>query len=145
MLLQVITRHVGADSVRDQFRREAIADGVDKVIFTGSSANGRDVLAVLDAHPAELVVAARRLLADPDAARAAGLVAREAALARHGLARFLADWDAVFAEAGDNVVGQHLSTRDHLGYVVTDATESLSSGSLQRLRDDEHCLWVRTG
>ncbi|GAA3575064.1 glycosyltransferase [Microlunatus spumicola] len=48
--------------------------------------------------PADLVVAARRLLADPDAARAAGLVAREAALARHGLDRFLADWDAVFAD-----------------------------------------------
>ena len=27
---------------------------------------------------------------------------------------------------------------------VTDATAPLSAGSLQRLRDDEHCLWVRT-
>ena len=36
--------------------------------------------------PVELVAAARRLLADPDEARACGLVAREAALARHGLA-----------------------------------------------------------
>ncbi|SDV03840.1 Glycosyl transferases group 1 [Microlunatus sagamiharensis] len=48
--------------------------------------------------PAELVTAARRLLADPDAARAAGLVAREAALERHGLDRFLADWDRVLAD-----------------------------------------------
>jgi hypothetical protein len=49
--------------------------------------------------PEELVAAARRLLADPDEARACGLVAREAALERHGLGRFLADWDRVFAEA----------------------------------------------
>ena len=48
--------------------------------------------------PAELVAAAHRLLADPDAARAAGLVAREAALERHGLDRFLADWDRVLAD-----------------------------------------------
>ena len=49
--------------------------------------------------PDVLVAAAARLLADPDEARACGLVAREAALARHGLARFLDDWDAVLAEA----------------------------------------------
>ena len=48
--------------------------------------------------PDVLVAAARRLLADPDEARAAGLVAREAALARHGLERFLADWDRVFTD-----------------------------------------------
>ena len=47
--------------------------------------------------PDVLVRAARRLLADPDEARAAGLVAREAALERHGLDRFLADWDRVLA------------------------------------------------
>ena len=40
----------------------------------------------ISADPVELVAAARRLLADPDEARACGLVAREAALARHGLA-----------------------------------------------------------
>jgi glycosyltransferase involved in cell wall biosynthesis len=37
----------------------------------------------------------RRLLADPDEARERGLVARDAALARYGLKRFLADWDEV--------------------------------------------------
>ncbi|MEI4281188.1 glycosyltransferase [Klenkia terrae] len=42
-----------------------------------------------------LVEGARRLLADPDAARAAGEVARAAALDRFGLARFLADADAL--------------------------------------------------
>ena len=49
-----------------------------------------------------------------------------------------------FAEAGDNVVGQHLSTRDRLGYVVTDASEPLSAEALATLRASEHCVWVRT-
>ena len=56
----------------------------------------------------------------------------------------LAKVNALLAEEGDNVTGQLLSTRDGLGYVVTDATQPLSPGSLDRLRDDEHCLWVRT-
>lgn len=43
----------------------------------------------------ELVRAARELIADPDAARAAGEAARTHALERFGLARFLTDWDAV--------------------------------------------------
>ncbi|MBE2320051.1 glycosyltransferase [Solirubrobacter sp. CPCC 204708] len=37
----------------------------------------------------------QRLLADPDEARERGLIARDAALARYGLQRFLADWDEV--------------------------------------------------
>ena len=41
----------------------------------------------------ELVTAARRFLADPDAARRAGQVAREAVLQRYSLRRFLDDWD----------------------------------------------------
>jgi hypothetical protein len=45
-----------------------------------------------------LLTAARRLLHDPDAAREAGTRARAAALARFGLARFLAEWDAVLKE-----------------------------------------------
>jgi glycosyltransferase involved in cell wall biosynthesis len=40
-----------------------------------------------------LEAALRRLVADPDEARAMGARAREAALARYGLERFLADWD----------------------------------------------------
>jgi glycosyltransferase involved in cell wall biosynthesis len=39
--------------------------------------------------------ALRRLVADPDEAHAMGARARAAALARYGLARFLADWDAL--------------------------------------------------
>ena len=56
----------------------------------------------------------------------------------------LATVNALLAEEGDNVTGQHLSTRGSLGYVVTDATAPLSASALQRLREHEHCLWVRT-
>ncbi len=43
----------------------------------------------------ELVREARRLVEDPDEAARRGAVAREAALARYGLPRFLSDWDEV--------------------------------------------------
>jgi hypothetical protein len=45
-----------------------------------------------------LTRAVRRLLADPAEAAAAGKVARQAALARYGLARFLHDWDRLLKE-----------------------------------------------
>jgi hypothetical protein len=45
-----------------------------------------------------LTGAVRRLLADPAEAAAAGRVARQAALARFGLARFLHDWDRLLKE-----------------------------------------------
>jgi len=45
-----------------------------------------------------LVDALRRLVDDPEHARAMGKAAREIALARHGLPRFLADWDRVLAD-----------------------------------------------
>jgi Glycosyl transferases group 1 len=41
---------------------------------------------------------ARRLVGDPEEARLRGKVAREAALRRFGLGRFLADWDALLEE-----------------------------------------------
>jgi glycosyltransferase involved in cell wall biosynthesis len=44
-----------------------------------------------------LIDALRALLADPEEARWRGKAAREAALARFGLARFLADWDSLLA------------------------------------------------
>jgi Glycosyl transferases group 1 len=46
----------------------------------------------------ELLRAAGRLLANPEEARRRGAAAREAALARYNLARFLADWDTVLAD-----------------------------------------------
>jgi glycosyltransferase involved in cell wall biosynthesis len=45
-----------------------------------------------------LAQAVHRFVADPDAARAAGLAAREAALERYGLERFLSDWDQLLEE-----------------------------------------------
>jgi hypothetical protein len=54
---------------------------------------------VLSTDPDVLVDAARRFVADPDLARAYGAKARQAALDRYGLARFLHDWDRVLAES----------------------------------------------
>ena len=45
-----------------------------------------------------LAAAARRLLADPEAATLMGKAGREAALARYGLRRFLGDWDRLLEE-----------------------------------------------
>jgi D-3-phosphoglycerate dehydrogenase / 2-oxoglutarate reductase len=56
----------------------------------------------------------------------------------------LARLNSLFAEDEDNVIGQHLSTRDDLGYVVTDSAAPLSVGAVNRLRSSEHCLWTRT-
>jgi Glycosyl transferases group 1 len=53
---------------------------------------------VLTTDPDELVRAARRLVDDPAEAQRLGKAARESALARYGLARFLGDWDRVLAE-----------------------------------------------
>ncbi|MFL6136296.1 MAG: glycosyltransferase [Frankiaceae bacterium] len=45
-----------------------------------------------------LVEATKALVHDPELARAMGKAAREAALARYGLPRFLADWEQVLAD-----------------------------------------------
>lgn len=52
----------------------------------------------ISANVDELVAAAARLLADPDEARERGRFARKTAIERYGLARFLADWDALIQE-----------------------------------------------
>ena len=52
---------------------------------------------------AELVAAARLLLSDRDEAARRGRNARRAARERYGLNRFLADWDAAFADVGELV------------------------------------------
>ena len=46
----------------------------------------------------ELIRVTRRLIEDPEEARLRGKAAREAALARYGLARFLRDWDELMQE-----------------------------------------------
>lgn len=54
---------------------------------------------VVSSDPAVLAAAARRWLADPAEAAERGAAAREHALGRFGLARFLADWDDVLDDA----------------------------------------------
>ncbi len=53
---------------------------------------------VLSTDVDELRAGLRRLIGNPDEARACGEAARRAALERFGLARFLDDWDALLAE-----------------------------------------------
>ncbi|MEE2523544.1 glycosyltransferase [Pseudarthrobacter sp. J75] len=67
---------------------------------------------------AELQRCAALLLKDPEEARRRGLAAREAALARYGLARFLFDWDTILADPAPG------STRIH-GAVTSSATPAL--------------------
>ncbi|WP_323960336.1 glycosyltransferase [Arthrobacter sp. JZ12] len=55
---------------------------------------------------AELREAVRRLVKDPVEARARGEIARQTALERYGLSKFLAAWDQVLAEASRGAVGQ---------------------------------------
>src|SRR5206468_2146678 len=51
---------------------------------------------VVSSDPGKLVEAAVEMVRDPARAAAAGAAAREAALARYGLPRFLSAWDDVF-------------------------------------------------
>ncbi len=49
---------------------------------------------VVSTRPDELAAAVWRFVHDPSEAQSVGAAARESALSRYGLARFLADWDA---------------------------------------------------
>ncbi|WP_445442642.1 glycosyltransferase [Clavibacter sp. km1a] len=60
----------------------------------------------ISADPADLVRVARLLAEDPDEAARRGRVAREAALARYSLGRFLRDMDAVLQDAVDAAAGR---------------------------------------
>jgi glycosyltransferase involved in cell wall biosynthesis len=53
---------------------------------------------VVSNRPDVLAGTLRRLMADPEEARVLGKAAREAALSRFGLDRFLSDWDALLTE-----------------------------------------------
>lgn len=57
-----------------------------------------DGAGVVSTRVDRLAEAVRGFLAEPDRARATGVVARRAALERFGLERFLDDWDRVLAE-----------------------------------------------
>jgi glycosyltransferase involved in cell wall biosynthesis len=52
---------------------------------------------VVSTRPEELAAAVWRFVHDPSEAQVVGAAARDAALARYGLGRFLADWDARLA------------------------------------------------
>jgi hypothetical protein len=61
---------------------------------------------IRSSDPERLRDGLRRLVEDRDAAAAAGRAARDAALARFGIARFLAEWDAVL----DRVTNDHAAS-----------------------------------
>jgi len=65
-------------------------------------------------------------------------------LLHHNVPGVLAALNAAFADAGDNVIDQHLSTKDQLGYVVADTSDPLSVAALEQLRSADYCLWART-
>jgi glycosyltransferase involved in cell wall biosynthesis len=52
---------------------------------------------VISTRPEDLLEAIRHFMSDADHARVVGSVAREVALARYGLARFLSEWDDLLA------------------------------------------------
>lgn len=56
----------------------------------------------------------------------------------------LAEFTALVAATGDNVIGQQLATRGDLGYVVADTAGPLSASSVEKLSGSESCLWIRT-
>jgi glycosyltransferase involved in cell wall biosynthesis len=61
---------------------------------------------VLTTRPEALAAAVWRFVHDPAEAQAVGAAAREAALARYGLGRFLADWDARLTAYTESSVGE---------------------------------------
>ncbi len=69
---------------------------------------------------------------------------RRLAILHRNVPGVLADLNATFAAAGDNVVDQLLSTKDNLGYVVIDAAEPLSTDALDQIRAKDYCVWART-
>jgi glycosyltransferase involved in cell wall biosynthesis len=73
-----------------QLGMPVVALGVTEAPFAVAAGAG-----VVTTSRAELVEAARRFVSDPSAAAAAGEAARQHAVARYGLKRFLGDWDAL--------------------------------------------------
>lgn len=79
---------------------EAMTIGMPVVVLAATEAAAvvPPAAGVVDSDLDRLVTGARALLADPDAARAAGEMARATALERFGLERFLADWNTLLKE-----------------------------------------------
>jgi hypothetical protein len=79
---------------------EAMHLGMPVVVLDATEAS-RAVPAeagALTTSPDEMAAHVRRFMADPVAAREAGAVARQSALERYGLGRFLDDWDELLSE-----------------------------------------------
>ena len=72
----------------------------------------------------ELTAALRRLLADPHEAARRGGIAREAALARYGLARFLADWDDLLDDSVSRTARRRTPLRGRPGPAGVEAEGS---------------------
>jgi glycosyltransferase involved in cell wall biosynthesis len=79
---------------------EAMTIGMPVVVLAATEAAAvvPPAAGVVTADVDRLVSGARALVADPEAARAAGEVARATALDRFGLDRFLADWNTLLKE-----------------------------------------------
>jgi hypothetical protein len=79
---------------------EAMTIGMPVVVLAATEAASvvPPAAGVVTADVDRLVSGARALVADPDAARAAGEIARATALARFGLDRFLSDWNTLLKE-----------------------------------------------
>lgn len=79
---------------------EAMHIGMPVAVLDATEASRAvpDEAGVVSASPHELAAAVRRFVDDPGLAHAAGVRAREAALDRYGLGRFLRDWDRVLSE-----------------------------------------------
>src|SRR5690606_18832670 len=91
---------------------EAMAAGVPIVAFATTEVGAvveNGVSGLVDTRLETLVDGMQRLLADPDEARRLGVRARRAAAARFGIARFVRDWNAAFAE----VTGVRARRRGH--------------------------------
>ena len=56
----------------------------------------------------------------------------------------LAEINRLLADAGVNVVGQSLTTRDGQGYVLTDTDAVLSDEILAALRTAPQTIWLRS-
>ncbi|WP_214407813.1 glycosyltransferase [Pseudonocardia lacus] len=80
---------------------EAMLLGMPVVVLNTTEASEAvpDGVGVRSTDPARLRDGLRELVADPAAAAEAGRRARQAALSRYGLDRFLADWDALLERA----------------------------------------------
>jgi len=72
----------------------------------------------------DLVRASRLLVDDPEEARRRGLVAREAVLARHALARFTTDWDTLLADVTAEHAARHRAAPVGVGSSATAGEDS---------------------